>query len=254
MVVSSLMVNHAINLKATADDVVRALAYARGSDTDAVITLPIMFPSGRAVTIKLLGGPLKFTVTDDGATMREADLMGAADICRREARKVADETGVRFNDWELFEAECEMDRLAGMTAIVANAASTTLMRTADKFAERFAMRRREELSVRLGRIFGERAVAKNVEVPGASNKLWNFDARVALPSGRSGLFTVVTPSQTSIAFAYSKIDDLSRATPRPYLAAVLDGKLAADDKALLSRAANRLFLVDQPDDDFRIAA
>jgi hypothetical protein len=254
------MVTHAIlrndigSLRQIADEVARKLAYAKTIGMDVLIQTPIAFPSGRSIGVKLLGGPITFTITDDGSAMREAESMGAEDICRREAKRIANEFGLKFNEYEIFEAEAPADRLVGITSIVANAAALTMIRTTDKFAERFDLRRREELSIRLSRIFGERHVAKDVEVAGAA-RTWMFDARVSnLSSGRPGLFSVVMPSPVSVAFAYSKLDDVSRLEEPPFLGAVLEGKFDAGDKALLRRAARRVFSTEDSDDTFRMAA
>jgi hypothetical protein len=236
-----------------AEDVARGLAEATIDGTDVLIRTPIAFPSGRMVGVKLLGGPSVFTITDAGATMREAEMLGATDICRREARKVATEYDLKFNEWELFEAEAPLDRLVGAAVIVANAAALTMIRTSDRFAERFELRRREALAVRLQRIFGEKKVREDVEVAGAA-KRWHFDAEVALPSGRAGLFSVVTPAPVSVIFTYSKMDDVSRIENAPFLGAVLEGKFTPDDKALLKRAARRVFKASDSDDVFRMAA
>ena len=254
MVNNTLLRNDIEALKSIADRVARELAYPQVHGNDVSIQTPIAFPSGKLISVRLLGGPRKFTVTDDGCAMREAETMGADDLCRREAKKVATELELSFNEWEIFEAQASHDRLAGLVSIVANAAALTLFRTVDKFTERFEMRRKEELSLRLTRIFGERNVRKDVEIIGASSKTWQFDASVKLSSGRDGFFSRVTPAPTSIAFAYSKFDDVSRVENVPFLAAVLDGKFTAGDQALLRRAARKVFLDSDPDSSFQIAA
>lgn len=241
-------------LRDIAEQVAKGLAYAKVYGNDVSVQTPIAFPTGRLVSVHLLGGPESFTITDNGATMREAEMMGADDICRREARKVASEFQLTFNDWEIFEAHAPADRLVGLASIVANAAALTLMRTADKFAERFSLRRKEELSLRLSRIFGEANVTKDVMIAGASTKAWEFDAMVNLPSKREGYFSRVSPAAVSIAFAYSKLDDVSRLESAPFLGAVLEGKFAPDDQALLRRAARRVFTENDSDDVFRLAA
>ena len=245
--------NDIVALRQIADEIARGLSFASTLGSDVLIQTPISFPSGRSVGVKLLGGPDIYTITDGGLTMREAELLGAEDICRREARRVAKEFDLKFNEWELFEAKAPADRLVGLTTILANAASLTMLRTSDKFAERFDIRRKEELSVRLARVFGEKNVAKEVEFSGAA-KSWSFDAKVALPSGRLGLFSVVTPFPTSIAFAYTKFDDVSRIEKPPFLGAVLEGAFDPSDKALLGRAARKIFNFNDPDDRFLLAA
>lgn len=254
MVSNVVLRNDIEALREIAEQVAKGLAYAKVYGNDVSIQTPISFPSGRLISVRLLGGPDNFTITDNGATMREAEMMGADDICRREARKVASELQLTFNDWEIFEARAPADRLVGLTSIVANAAALTLLRTSDKFAERFTQRRKEELSLRLARIFGEANVTRDVVIAGASTKAWDFDAKVKLPSKREGYFSRVSPAPVSIAFAYSKLDDVSRLENPPFLGAVLEGKFAPDDQALLRRAARRVFTENDSDDVFRLAA
>ena len=253
MVSDAILRNDIGALRQIADEVAKGLAYAKTIGGDVYVQTPVASPSGRNVGIKLLGGPVEFTITDDGFAMRKAEMMGAEDICRREAKKVAKEYDLSFNDWELFETKAPADRLVGLTSLVANAVAVTLIRTSERFAERFETRRKEELAVRLGRIFGERKVIKNADFSGAA-RAWTFDARVDLPSGRPGLFSIVTPAPVSVAFAYSKLDDVSRLDKPPFLAAVLEGNVDAGDKALLGRAARKLYLVTDADDSFRAAA
>ena len=114
--------------------------------------------------------------------------MGAVDICRREARKVADEYDLRFNEWEVFEVDAQVDRLVGATLIVTNAAALVMIRTADRFAERFDLRRRESLAVRLERIFGEKRVRKDVEVMGAAKKWFTADDKAFLKRAARRVF------------------------------------------------------------------
>lgn len=223
-------------------------------DKDVFIQPPVSFPRGRLVGIQIVGGPNTFTVTDAGIAMREAEFLGAEDLFRRAARRVATDFDPTFNSWELFEGCAPLHQLVECVSIVANAAALSMIRTADKFAQRFDLRRREELSIRLARIYDAARVAEDVEVAGASAKAWHFDAQVALPSDRIGLFSLVTPAPVLVAFAYSKLDDLSRLDLPPFLAAVLDGIFEPGDKDLIARAARKLIGVNDNDDVFRVAA
>ena len=254
MVTHALVSSDTRTLEQIAQQVAQGLAYAQVQDKDVFVQTPVSFPSGRLVGVQIVGGPDTFTVTDAGAAMREAEFLGAEDLFRREARRVAAEFDLTFNNWELFEAQAPLNQLVECAAAVANAASLSMIRTADKFALRFDVRRREELSIRLARIYGAARVAKDVEISGASAKPWKFDAQVILPSGRPGLFSLVTPAPISVAFAYSKLDDVSRLDLPPFLAAVLDGTFEPGDRALLARAARKIISVNDNDDVFRLAA
>lgn len=254
MVAKALLTNDMSGPAAIAAAVARGLAHAQAKDGEIVVQTPIAFPSGRLVAIKIIGGPDVYTVSDDGAAMQEADLLGILQGGRREARKVAQSQDITFNEWELFESGIPADRLVGYAAIIANAAAMVMIRTADRFADTFSMQSRDDLVVRLTRIFGIRNVARNVDVIGSSAKSWNFDASVTLQSGRPGLFSIVTPSPTSIAFAYAKFDDVSRSDAAPFLGAVLDGDFQPTDKSLLTRVVRRTFLTSDSDEAFLTAA
>lgn len=237
-----------------AEDVARQLAFARERGGEVSIVTSVAYPSGRRVGVRLMGGPDTFTVTDDGGTMSEAEMAGGADICKREAAKVAARYGIRFNQWELFEAQAPADRLPGFIIIIANAAAEAMVRTSEKLAERLFLRRKEDLSMKLERLYGASRVEKNVEIFGGSNKAWHFDAQVKLDDRRVGLFELITPAPASVAFGYAKMDDVARLDNPPITTAVTSGRLSSSDEALIRRAALRVISIEAPDPEYLLAA
>ncbi|MCJ2034535.1 hypothetical protein [Methylobacterium sp. J-068] len=250
---SFLMPEHPAN-RSLASEIAQKLVRVRVGEADTTIVTPVLYPGGRMVSVRLLGGPDRFTVTDDGGGMSEAEMVGAEDLYRDEARKVAERYQLRFNRWELFEIDAPLDRLPGFIAIVANAAAEAMLRTTDALTKRLERHKREALADRLERIFGSKQVEKRPVIHGSSTKEWRFEAAVNQINGRRSLFTLITPAPGSVAWGYAKMDDVSRIESAPLITAVIDGRLAADDRVLIGRAARRLLSVDDADDAFRVAA
>lgn len=239
-------------LAAVADEAARALVQVRpGPGADARVMLPILYPSGSFVTLRIGGGPRDFVITDDGAAAREADMAGATEFFHRAARETAERSGVRFDGNELFEIEAPADNLPGFMAIVADASRRAAQLVAERHAERLDRRLKVGLADRLKHVFGEKHVDARPQVSGASSHAWPFDA-AARVDGRTILFAAVTPSAVSVSSAYLKLDDVRRLTDAPRTVAVLTRPAAfrEDQRLILGRAA-RIVDASASDDTFR---
>lgn len=226
-------------LAVIADDAARALVNVRpGPGADARIMLPVLYPSGGFVTLRIGGGPREFVITDDGAAAQEADMAGATEFFHRAAKEVAERTGVRFDGNALFEIEAPADNLPGFMAIVADASRRAAQLVAERHAERLDRRLKVGLAARLKEVFGDRHVDARPQVSGASTHAWPFDA-AARVDGRTLLFTAVTPSAVSVSSAYLKLDDVRRLVDAPRTVAVLTRPSAfrEDQRLILGRAA-----------------
>lgn len=254
MVTASFLTREVDSPRSEIDLIAQGLVRVRERGASPLIQTPVLYPSGRMVGIRLLGGPDRYTITDDGGAMAEAEMIGAEDLCREEARKIAERYQLRFNRWELFEAEAPASLLSSFIAIVANASAETMLRTTDALTKRIERAKREQLAERLERIFGTRRVDKHPLVHGSSTKEWRFEAAVAMPAGQRALFALVTPAPASVAWGYAKIDDVSRVEGAPLISAVTEGRLAPEDRALIGRAARHVFSVNDTDDVLRSAA
>lgn len=242
-------------LAAVADDAARALVKVRlGPGADTRIMLPVLFPSGSFVTLRIGGGPREFVITDDGSAAREADMAGAAEFFPRAAREIAEQSGVRFDGNELFEIEAPADALPGYMAIIADASRRAVQLVAERHADRLDRRLKIGLADRLKAVFGERQVDARPQFSGASAHAWPFDAAARIGE-RIVLFAAVTPSAVSVSSAYLKLDDVRRLPDAPRTVAVLTRPAAfrEDQRLILGRTAK---IVDAAasDDVFRRAA
>lgn len=245
------LVSARIDLSAIADRVASDLVRVRLTQNGLRLTTPVLFPSGAHVSLVVHGGPSRYVVSDDGAASYEAELMGASGIFQRAARDVAQKTGVRFNDHELFEIDAPVDRLPGFIAIVADAARMAVEQSAVRLAEHIEKESRLSISERLISIFGKSAVTEGAEIAGASQHTWRFDAAIKC-GDRKVLFALTSPSPNSVASSFLKLDDVRRLDPPPRNVAVLTKRDAfkPDQITILNRAA-KLISADDPDADFR---
>jgi len=218
-------------------DLVRVKLTRHGS----VISTPVLFPSGGHVSVTVVQNGDNLFISDDGAAFAEADLMGASEIFKRTARQVAQEYGVQFNSFEIFEATATVDTAAGMIAIVADAARRSVQITAERLGRRVEMDFKAMVVDRLREVFGKNTVSSSVEMSGASTHQWTVDAVVKSPSGLIAV-EAVSPSPVSVSSAYVKLDDLRRLEGAPKTVAALKRKEAfrTDQIMILSRTAHLL--------------
>lgn len=221
--------------------IVRDLVRVKNTGRGAVITTPVLFPSGAHVTVSVTINGDNCFITDDGAAFAEADMMGAPDIFKRAARGVADESGIRFNSFEFFEANTRAEKAAGMIAIVADAAKRAVQITSERLAKRVELDTKALVIDRLREVFGRDAVTPDADISGASTHAWKIDALVK-DSTRLIAVESVTPSPVSVSSAYVKLDDIRRIEGAPMTVAALRKKdvFRADQILILSRTAKIL--------------
>lgn len=226
-------------LSTVAEDVASKLMRAKDLSDGVRLTVPVLYPSGAMVVVRIGGGPDHYLVTDDGGAAREADMMGAApQLFARNGRRAAERSGVRFNSHEIFEVEAAADMLPGFVAIVADASRLAAQLTADSVAERLDRQTALSVADRVRDAFGSATVEERVEVVGASARAWRYAAIAQLP-GRIVAFEAVTPAPSSVAAAYLKFDDVRRVEGAPLQVACLVRRPAFSNEniVMLNRTA-----------------
>lgn len=228
-------------------ELVRVRSYGNGG----VITTPVLFPSGAHVTVRVSFENDRCLVTDDGAAYAEADMMGALGIFRRSAKKVAEEAGIRFNSFEIFEAEATPLNIAGIVAIIADAAKRCIEVTSEKLARRLELDLRDSVIERLIEAFGATRVKVNAPISGASTHSWTVDALIDTED-RTVAVEIVSPSPISVSSCYMKLDDIRRLDEKPRTVAALShrSRFGSDQLLILNRTA-KLIDVNAGAVDFR---
>lgn len=240
--------------KAALDRIAAELVRVRESAKGGTIVTPVLFPSGSHVSVRVILEKDHCLITDDGAAFAEADMMGAGDIFKRAGRLVADEAGIKFNSFEIFEAHASLDTAPGIVAIVADAARRTIAITAERLAKRLYEETRVDVVGRLVDAFGHDRVRREAPISGASTHAWTIDAYIDVGPGVA--VEVISPAPVSVSSSYMKLDDIRRLENAPRTIGALTSRRAfkADQLLILGRAARLIDSKSSMDELRRIAA
>lgn len=203
---------------------IERLVSVRHDSSGAFVTTPTMYPSGGSVVVWISREPPYFRVSDYGFGFRECAIMGAdrRQFVRR-AEPVAESAGVTITNDGAFEATVSDGQLEGAIKAIAACSQEVALR----FAHRIFQRQRADAGTvvfrKLERLYGESAVAKEVDFLGASQSHWNIDVMVRR-GDEVALFDTVTPWAQSVAFTLAKFGDIRLLDNPPARTAVLAQK------------------------------
>lgn len=228
-----------------AAEVARALSVAREDERGAYITTPLLYPGGAHALTRIVETENGYLVSDDGLGRFEADLLGGDRLFVRAAREMAERYGVRFDSDMIFDAEVPRDALVTAVIAVSNASKHAVEQTAYRLSDRRLNVEQNRLWARLDRLFGQKIVAREVTVRGAS-EAWTFDALVTGPHHMAA-FDIVKPHGNSVTSAVAKFLDLKELGEKNYArVAVLTDKPETPHLLLLGRTAK---IINASDDD-----
>lgn len=243
-------------LAAIAEEVARALTFARVRGRSAWVGTGVHYPNGTAVMIRIDQDPDGFFVTDDGQGAFAAETMGGSQQYAKAASQVAKRSGVQFDQRCLFSVHVPRNRLPGAVATVANASSRAVER-AIYMLDRFRLERSKDVfGQRLRAAFGE-DVRFGVSVHGATGRPYEFDAAVEGAGGvRRALFEFVSPSFTAVAAANLKIGDARALADTPPIVVALADYDRTDEslRSILSGAANLVIPANDIPANYRMIA
>ena len=191
------------------DAAIAKLVTAEHFRAGTLVSMPILYPSGASVVLELSMQKSTVFVSDRGGGYQEAEFLGATRHFQREADRVAQEFGIRFDGRDMFVAEVPLDRIDGAMAATASASAQAVVMTAMKAAERQERHAKEAMFAKLTSAFGADGFARDIELIGASNHRWRVDAMVERSGGRA-LFSSVTKSYISAAGTAAKFGDFAR--------------------------------------------
>lgn len=226
-------------LSTVAEEVAAKLMRAKDLSDGVRLTVPVLYPSGAMVAVRIVGGPDRYLVTDDGGAAQEADMIGAAGkLFSRHGSRAAEKSGVKFNSHEIFFPQAASEMLPSIVAIVAEASRFAVQLTSDSVAERLDRQTALSVADRIRDAFGREAVEERAEVVGASERAWRY-AAIARVSGRVVAFEAVSPAPASVAAAYLKFDDVRRVAGAPQQVACLIRRQAFSNEniVMLNRTA-----------------
>ena len=109
---------------------------------------------------------------------------------------------------------------------------------------------------RLGHMFPEKQIDRDVECIGASNKIYRLDVVLKVNSDVSAVFETVNPTAASLAYAHLKLDDIRLGLPDWKREVVVNSisSFAIEDISILGRVSNHIREVEGTWDDLRTLA
>lgn len=241
-------------LRDITEDVASSLATISMENSGALITTPLLYPSGSHVVVHVSGSGNTFFVSDQGFASMEAEMMGGDLILGRLAQALTKTTGALYDQHCFYLANVKHSGLVTAVTIVANASKEAVDQTAYKVAERKNREEEEVLVARLNSIFGSKFVLPKYKLVGASNHEWDFNAAVVRDDHRS-IFELVSPAAVSIYSTVTRFTDIADLKEHPDLVAVLSDRLKTNSSNinLLCRSANVIDL-KADDETYRQAA
>jgi hypothetical protein len=200
------------------------LVSVRHEAKGSFITTPLMYPSGGAVVIWVDRAAPHYFVSDYSFGARECEIMGAdrRQFVKR-AAPIAETAGVELSPDGAFEIVVSEGQLEGAIKAIAGCSHEVAVSFAHRLHQRQRADVRTVLFSKLVRVFGEPAVAKELEFKGASSTPWQIDVAV-MRSDEIALFETVTPWFPSVASTLAKFGDIRLLENPPVRTAVLATK------------------------------
>jgi hypothetical protein len=231
---------------------VRGLVRSKKIGLSYYVNLPMIYPDGSFVTIRIDSGTRgAIRVSDAGFAFREADEMGYARTFTRTANALAETVGVRVED-KTIVSDATIVSLDRAICDVAEASWRVAAAFGDKFEEEDDFALTDELSARLKLVFGPDHVSDLPNIIGSSTVAWPVTAVVSLNEHRT-VFQAVAAHSNSLYRTATAFKDIAAMENAPRLVAVVRNKSAFGAKiSLLS--PGRVIEETQPDDLYRRAA
>lgn len=213
------------------------------------INMPIAYPSGAFVTVRLTHVPGGIRVSDSGFAYREIESFGAGRSFAKTAKTASEEFDVSLGKRSIFvdvpEHEVERAILDVSTASHAIAA-----RIVDRISSDVEATISDELHDRLDRLFPQ--TEYDGRVVGASSTEWEVSA-VSKIDGRSAVFQIVTNYPVSVYKASTAFHDIAAIPRPPSLVAVVRNKKEMGKNYSILAQAGRVIEIGQSDDVFQRA-
>ena len=186
-----------------------------------LVTMPLVYPSGTVVGVRIMPAQGGFWVSDFALGYREAETFEAQRSFGSHAGRLKEELGVEYTDGHelrLFAKENQIAWALRRVAYASHRVVTKVYNSAPTWDE-------QEISAtlfqRLRKLFGDAHVQHDIHVHGASNIDWRFAAAVQL-GDRRVFFDIVTPHHSSVFSAVSKFSDIRRLGEDAHPVAVVD--------------------------------
>ena len=202
-----------------------------------LVSLPMAYPTGTAVGIRIEPAQGGYYVSDFAMGYREAEDFGAERSFRYHLKKMIEGGPVEFTPGKQIRIRVNEGQLRGAIIKVANLSRDAAVKAYENAADWDDEELAADLFQRLSDVFGASYVIAKALKTGASSVQWKFAAEVKI-QGRDILFDAVSPHHNSVFSAVSKFNDVQREDDNFDAVAVVESKKAMGKwLPLLSQAA-----------------
>lgn len=232
---------------------VRDLLHVRVWGQATFVQVPLLYPSGSFVTVKIDLVPTGFRVSDNGFAYREAEMLGAGRSFSATAMKIAAYDELQVGKRSIY-ADVGAEDLTRAICDVAKATCRVADKVVGKAAQEAASELEDHLQSRLISVFGEPHVKlDSPHIIGASTSDWEVSAIVDI-EGRRTVFQVVANHANSVYRTTALFSDLGSLPEPPRLAAFVHSKAELGAKLTLLAQSGSVIEDGQPDSVFVRAA
>ena len=241
------------NIERTVETVARDLVRLQRVNGSSFINLPMLYPDGSSVTVRIDPVATGLRVSDNGFAYREAEDANAVRSFGQNKKGIADEFGVEIRQKTIY-TDTSREGLYEAVCDVAAASWQIAARVYSRLVDDGEQELEEEVSDRLKKLFGAEQVQENKEVPGASSVGWPVSALVSF-SDHKTIFQAVGDHPNSINRSATAFRDFSLLPKPPRLVAVVRDKKALGARAsLLTQSMAKIVERGFEDDQWRAAA
>jgi hypothetical protein len=248
--IASFMVNSP-SFKDAVEAASKELVRAHQVGETFYINLPMIYPDGSFVTVKVdrvEGGVL---VSDAGFAYREAEDVGANRSFRRTAKRYAEDMDVSVGD-RLIYVRVPIDQIERAICDVGSVSWQTATTINNRSLDEDDVQLSEELTSRLKTVFGADKVREDEKPIGYSTTEWPVSAVVTV-DGHKTIFQAVGDHPNSIYRASTAFRDIAAAKKTVTLVSFVRSKAALGPKLSLL-APSRVVEESQSDEQIRKAA
>ncbi len=240
------------DLRDAAEAALRQLVSVK-PDGDAVfVSLPLYYPSGSSVCLRISQRDHEYRVTDWAMAHREIELVGGDALFNRTAKRAAERTGALIAGEEVYSV-CSLGELAPVIADIGWASHYIAHAIVDRAQRQSESDILISLTARLKHLFGENRVESEKLIAGFSTNDWNVSALVHI-DGREAVFDVVSNHHASVFTTSTKFNDLKLLDNAPKTIAVVKDKAAMGAYYNILAQAGYVIQDDAPDMSFLSAA
>lgn len=215
------------------------------------ISLPIVYPSGAFVTVRLTYAQGGVRVSDSGFAYREVDSFGAGRSFPNTARSVAENYDVQVGRRTVY-ADVLPSEVERAIFDVSAASREIAQRIVSNVAYDGEIAISDELHAKLDCIF-PKTVEHEGKIIGASSTEWEVTA-IARVDGRMAVFQAVTNYPVAVFKASTAFHDLAALDNAPSLVSVVSSKQEMGKNYSILAQAGRVLEIGQDEDAYLRAA